>query len=224
MQFLYACTKESGVEKTLNCGSLSLQVIMTLCGPYCLAVVAEEGNDCEGAAQIIDETVRDVTEWFYKEAVPLLCQNKSAVSVKRSFFRIIIAPKEKKIERNVLNFTVLLLGKKVYYLFCFGKGYCYKIGKKVEFLTSINGYGNRRCKYFGEHSFLYKKGRYSKADVFLLCDRNFVGYLEGKSFLVFQHEKKMTERKLQRLMQEIIARAETKGVKQNCTAIILKRN
>lgn len=233
MHFSYACTWAKGEMETINRESFSLQTVLTGSGPFAMVAVAEGLGDSAKGAYAGGFAVSIMTTWFYEHALPALCTHKSYACLVRSFKRA-MGDVHQQLQKEAgafeialeSTFTLLLLSSKKYYLFELGGGHCFKIGPKV---TEISRNGLKRTNKKGmvplgngkSLSIFCKKGEYRKNERFLVCSSGFMKCINSQSIVALKNSS--TEESLRRLLNEIVSRGRRKGVKENCTGIVLGR-
>lgn len=234
MHFSYSCIWDKGDFYECNQDSYALQAVMTGAGPYAMAMI------CDGVGSLIKGeyasglTVTLMTEWFYEQALTLLCRKVSVKQLRKSLKRALREVHERlKCEGDTMGvamgttFSVLILAPHEYHYFYVGDCVCYKIGKRVwKIGNNIHGSkGELLCAVgVGDMPDISEKsGFYVNKNRFLLCSDGFYRCLTMQAILALaQRDRRSGDKR--KLMQEIVLRGRSRGEKDNCTAIIIGRN
>ncbi len=234
MHFSYSCIWDKGDFYEYNQDSYALQVVMTGSGPYAMVMV------CDGVGSLVKGeyasglTVTFMTEWFYEQALPMLCCKVSAKQLHRSLKRALCEVHNRlKYEGEITGtaigttFSMLILAPYKYYYFYVGDCVCYKIGKRVKKVgNNIHGKKGELLHAVGVGDMAdirEESGFYSRKNMFLLCSDGFYRCLTLQAIFALAQPGRRNRDK-RKLLQEIVIRGRSKGEKDNCTGIIIGRN
>ena len=234
MHFSYATLWDKGDFYPINQDSFALQMVLTGAGPFAMALVCDGVGGLSKGEYAGGVVARSMTTWFYEHALVSLCQNKTFHGLYGSFRRALSEVHELLVKEGLeqgicmgTTITMLLLGKRKYYVFHVGDSCCYKIKQKNIKLTKSQTDAQGRLQYavgVGEMPVIWKKkGRYGKKDTFLLCSDGFERCLSSQALQAIKKNGVGKDGEMRKLLKEILGRGRAKGEKDNCTGIVLKK-
>lgn len=237
MHFHYGFTWDKGDYYVQNQDSFSLQTVLTGRGPAALAIICDGvGGLCRGE-YASGYVAKQITTWFYEKALFKSCMHADARSLKRSFQReladihgFLQREAEKEGIQMGTTMTVLIVFRRKYYIFHVGDSRCYSLGKKIRLLTCDQVGKKRELLYAvgaGKQPLVYfKHGRCRRKQRFLLCSDGFYRCVTETAFKALEdiHSRsgENFEGRINKVLEEVIARGRKKGERDNCTAILLE--
>ncbi len=233
MHFIYANAWDNGDYYTKNQDSFALQIVLTGSGPYGIAMICDGVGSLEQGEYASGVVVREMTEWFYGCALPLLCKGASKIKLLRSCRRGLQAVHNQLIVESLAQgitmgttFSMLILTKKRYYCFQIGDCSCFKVARTIRTI------GKRQVNERGEllgvvgvgelPDLIFKTGRYSRKKRFILCSDGFGRCLTLQA-LKKLGDYQMPQERIQKMIYEIVDRGRRKGERDNCTVIVIGR-
>lgn len=234
MHFSYATLWDKGDFYSINQDSFALQSVLTGAGPFAMALVCDGVGGLSKGEYAGGLVAKSMTAWFYEHALVSLCQKKSFYKLFGSFKRalaevheiLVKEGQEQEISMGT-TITMLLLGKGRYYVFHVGDSGCYKIRKRIEKLTKEQTDASGKLLYavgVGDMPSVWKKrGSYGSKDTFLLGSDGLVRCLTPQALQVIGTLKTGQEGEMRKILRELVRRGRSKGERDNCTGIVLKK-
>ncbi|MBQ7766940.1 MAG: protein serine/threonine phosphatase 2C family protein [Lachnospiraceae bacterium] len=233
MHFSYVNLWDKGDYYTKNQDSFSIQSVFTGNGPYAMALVCDGVGSLAKGEYAGGLTAKIITDWFYQNALDLLCRNASKEKLLCSFKRALRDVHEQLLResgregiRMGTTCSVLILSARHFYFFHIGDCSCYFIGNKVKEISvkQVNEKGELRGIVGAGRlpDIYFRTGKYKRHQRFLLCSDGYNRCLSMQGLTALA-SKNLKEMETGKLLQEILQRGRRKGERDNCTAIVIGR-
>lgn len=180
-----------------------------------------------------------MTEWFYKEAIPMMEKRKSKNKIRKSGIRSLYACNQKMKDFSEENkeqmgttVTMLLFHRKNYFLWHSGDTRAYRIagrGRKGRMKQLTRDHAAQQqvlTKCIG--SFVWKEpdshyGRFTRKNTFLLCSDGFRHIVSDEKMMETLLPEYLTSKEqIERRLREIAEYSKREGEMDNISAVVIR--
>lgn len=225
--------------RNVNQDSIVIQEIATCKGRLFLAAVCDGMGGCDEGENASGFVVQQLVAWLYDEILELLQKHVDTAGWRRSWYRCFYQVNQKLnayAENNGIftgtTMTMLFCWKRRYYVFHIGDSRVYRIRKGVgrnngiKQLTQDDVWQEhvlKRCIGAGRTDMPeYLSGRLRREEGFLICSDGLYRRMRNAEFaeaLLPKHIK--TEKDIKRVLLELAERAQTRGERDNISAVYM---